>query len=259
MKKTIYILFWALLITSTFVLLGFIHGKYNRTNLKHIKVQVAYHGPDTLIHVDDINNIINSSIDSIFTKKVSKLNLHALENKLAAHPYVRAANAFTSLNGELHIHIDQVLPLARLINKQGIHFYLDETLCALPIFSQKVAKVPIVNGKMAELNFCNPQAALMSSIVVYSENISIYLMAAYIRSHDLLRNLIGQIYIKQWNNYELIPKLGTHYVEFGSCCHMETKFENLQVFYQEGLGNCNWNKYKKISLTYENQIICTKK
>mgnify|MGYP000956836569 FL=1 len=37
------------------------------------------------------------------------------------------------------------------------------------------------------------------------------------------------------------------------------KFRNLRAFYLQGLNNVGWNKYEKISLRFDNQVICTKR
>ena len=39
----------------------------------------------------------------------------------------------------------------------------------------------------------------------------------------------------------------------------EEKFEKLKTFYEKGLNQVGWNKYSRISLEFNNQIICTKK
>ena len=40
---------------------------------------------------------------------------------------------------------------------------------------------------------------------------------------------------------------------------VEEKFERLKTFYEKGLNQIGWNKYSRISLEFNNQIICTKK
>ena len=42
-------------------------------------------------------------------------------------------------------------------------------------------------------------------------------------------------------------------------CRSQEKFEKLKTFYEKGLNQVGWNKYSRISLEFNNQIICTKK
>jgi len=40
---------------------------------------------------------------------------------------------------------------------------------------------------------------------------------------------------------------------------LEEKFENLKLFYSEGVKQTGWRKYKEINLKYKNQIVCVKR
>ncbi|MEL6989041.1 MAG: cell division protein FtsQ, partial [Bacteroidota bacterium] len=80
----------------------------------------------------------------------------------------------------------------------------------------------------------------------------------YIDRDDFLKPLIEQVYVDQKKEYILIPKIGKENILLGSMDYYETKFENLEIFYKEGLRNVGWNKYKSIDLSIENQIICEK-
>jgi cell division protein FtsQ len=57
---------------------------------------------------------------------------------------------------------------------------------------------------------------------------------------------------------ELYPRIGKHVIELGSTENFRNKLNRLRIFYQEGLERVGWNKYKTISLAYDDQIVCTK-
>ena len=50
-----------------------------------------------------------------------------------------------------------------------------------------------------------------------------------------------------------------HIIFLGKPGNYEEKFEKLKTFYEKGLNQVGWNKYSRISLEFNNQIICTKK
>jgi len=41
--------------------------------------------------------------------------------------------------------------------------------------------------------------------------------------------------------------------------NLELKLENLRLFYTEGLNNVGWDRYDIINISYDNQVVCTKK
>jgi cell division protein FtsQ len=53
--------------------------------------------------------------------------------------------------------------------------------------------------------------------------------------------------------------VGEHIIFLGKPGNYDSKFERLETFYKKGLNQIGWNKYSRISLEFENQIICTKK
>ena len=60
---------------------------------------------------------------------------------------------------------------------------------------------------------------------------------------------------------ELIPRTGSHVVEFGQVGdkeEIEQKLDKLLAFYQNGLTNLGWDSFSTISIKYEGQVVCTK-
>ena len=55
----------------------------------------------------------------------------------------------------------------------------------------------------------------------------------------------------------LVPRSGEFMVEFGTLAEREAKLSKLQEYYDKGLSQFGWNRYKKVDLRYKKQIICT--
>ena len=50
-----------------------------------------------------------------------------------------------------------------------------------------------------------------------------------------------------------------HLVYLGKLENFEDKLARLKEFYKKGLNRVGWNKYSRINLEFNNQIICTKR
>jgi len=87
----------------------------------------------------------------------------------------------------------------------------------------------------------------------------IYILAAKIQEDEFLNALIDQIYVKPNQEFELIPKAGLSFIEFGDIENIDDKLKRLKIFYIKGKEKINWTIYKSINLKYENQVVCTKK
>ena len=58
---------------------------------------------------------------------------------------------------------------------------------------------------------------------------------------------------------EIVPRVGDQIVYLGTLDNFQKKLRNLRIFYDKAMGTVGWNKYKRINLEYDNQIICTKR
>lgn len=55
----------------------------------------------------------------------------------------------------------------------------------------------------------------------------------------------------------LVPRSGDFSIEFGTLAMATEKMDKLRKFYDEGLTNMGWERFSKIDLRYNNQVICT--
>src|SRR5690606_6219498 len=72
---------------------------------------------------------------------------------------------------------------------------------------------------------------------------------------DFLRALIEQIYVEESGEIIFIPKVGKEKLVFGGTSQMEEKFDNLKIFYRDGLTKLGWNRYPVLNLKYVNQVV----
>lgn len=54
----------------------------------------------------------------------------------------------------------------------------------------------------------------------------------------------------------LIPRSGGHTIEFGELKSIDTKMARLEKFYEEGLPYLGWDRFKRIDIRYDKQVIC---
>jgi cell division protein FtsQ len=66
------------------------------------------------------------------------------------------------------------------------------------------------------------------------------------------------LFVDNYNDILLIPKVGNHSIVFGSAEHLDSKFARLLTFYKKGLNAVGWQKYQHINLKFEGQIVAEK-
>ena len=81
----------------------------------------------------------------------------------------------------------------------------------------------------------------------------------FISNDEFWKAQIQQIHIRTDHELVLVPRVGDQLIVFGKPEKIEMRFRNLKALYTEGFSTDGWNKYKTITLKYDNQVVCTLK
>jgi cell division protein FtsQ len=76
-----------------------------------------------------------------------------------------------------------------------------------------------------------------------------------IRANQFWNAQIAQLDIDNKTRVTLYPQVGDERIEFGKPDDLEIKFKKLMIFYKEILPRTGWNKYNRVNLEYEGQIV----
>jgi len=78
----------------------------------------------------------------------------------------------------------------------------------------------------------------------------------YIDADPFWKAQIAQIELNENNELTLYPQVSKQVIIFGSPEDYEQKFKKLKVFFKQILPQKGWNKYEKVNIKYNNQIVC---
>ena len=84
-------------------------------------------------------------------------------------------------------------------------------------------------------------------------------MANLILKDEFWRSQVVQLNILRDGSVELVPRVGDHVAYLGQPTGLTRKLSRLRKFYLYGLSQAGWNKYSRISVEFDNQIICKRK
>ncbi|WP_309641933.1 cell division protein FtsQ [Flavobacterium sp.] len=183
--------------------------------------------------------LIENKTDASAIQKVD-LDLNRLEKSINANPMIEKSEVFVSIDGVLKAVVKQKTPIARLFNDEG-SFYIDYQGSTMPLSAEFTARVPIVSG---EINKVNQDEFNKLLRFVYDDDF-------------LKKNIIG-IQITPSGSLKMLNRNFDYEIEFGQTVNIETKFKNYKAFYQKAVVDSSLYKYKKINLTFTQQVVCTK-
>jgi cell division protein FtsQ len=200
----------------------------------------------------DIKNMLARQLgDTINGDRLDEIRLGSIEEIIEGNPYTDEAEIFLDANGELHINIVQKQPLARVINRYGVHYYITAQGNKIPVSTKFTCRVPVITGNIEE-GIQNPDTIETKTLN------NVLHLARFIHQHPFWNAQTEQIAVSNGSEISIIPKLGDHLIRFGTIENMELKFENLESFYKNGLNYTGWETYRIINVQFDGQVVCTK-
>src|SRR5580704_15967626 len=215
---------WAISLGGLVVLMSFIEIKKSEVLCKDVKVYIP--GNQYFIDRDEVDHILRIQSHALIGRRMESINIHALQNRLKANPFIEFAKVYADMDGVINVEISQRQPILRIMNRFDQDFYVDQHGLKIPLSTNFTARVLVANGYIDEL-FANRVDTLHT--VMARE---LFKTADYIRKDSLWDAQMAQIYVNKDHEIELIPRVGNNRILLGDADSLDAKFHNLLVFYK---------------------------
>lgn len=249
-KRRVIFLFVGLLLLIAFVGVTLSFAIKERKNALCTGVDVFFDEKEQFIPKKEIENIVYNSVSGLKSRKLTSLKTEAIEKQIEKHPWVKNAEVFIGYEhmegrffaGRLKVFIDQRDPFFRVMTDDG-GYYVD------------------TEGKKVPFSYINTSKVVVCTGAVTREMIDgdLTTFIKYINDKSFWKAQIEQIHVKSNGELILVPRLGGHLIELGKVEKLDLKFRNLMALYEKGFKNGGWDKYRRVSLRFDNQIVCTRK
>ena len=206
-------------------------------------VQVSIEGTvgGGFLTADDVRRTLTEQQLNPVGKCLADVNLRDIEERLEAHELIDEAECYKTQGGSVSIHIRERVPVMRVM-ANGQDYYVDRDGKAL----RNTGYV------------CNLVVATGSISTDYATRV-LAPIGRIIMTDDFWRNQIEQVNVLPDSTIEMVPRVGEHIIYIGQPVGVTRKLERLRKFYQYGLSQAGWNKYSRISVEFNNQIVCKRR
>ncbi|NJN49904.1 MAG: hypothetical protein HC798_00400 [Polaribacter sp.] len=103
-----------------------------------------------------------------------------------------------------------------------------------------------------------PRVPLISGVKSTNSNLKIHHFLNDIKNDAFLSKEIIGVEINKNDEVFLKVRSGEYIIEMGSLIDTSKKIRKLKAFYNKAFKDTIFVNYKKINLTYTNQVVCTK-
>jgi cell division protein FtsQ len=264
MIKWIKIFFWCCFFGMVVVVLSLTTNSNNEVISKKPNIYIKVDGENAFLTENELYTRLVRKGFVYPNQKLKNVKIKEIEKDIKNMSEIRKVKVYKSIGGEWNIDVELRKPIARIFNKFGETFYLDDLGFTMATSYLYTARVVVVSGDIPDKK-SNLSVAKIINNQSLKTNLfldDIYRISYYVCNNPFLNAQIGQIHLDKNGDFVLIPQIGDHKIIFGTAkneAEVERKFKKLMLFYEEGLPFEGWNKYDMINLKYEKQIVCKRK
>jgi cell division protein FtsQ len=213
-------------------------------------IQVVFNTEETInVDKDKIIRLVKATDNKVLGKTLNQINSEIIEEEIEKLPAVLRADVYKLIvsdkgayKGVLVVRIKHREPVMRVITSSE-SYYLDKYGVKIPVSTSYATNVPVTSGSVSE-TFAVEQ--LLPFIL-------------YIEENDFWKAQIQQVYVEVDGDVLLSPLVGGHIIELGDLNNYREKLQIMRAFYKQVLVKNNWDKYEKVSLKYNNQVVAKRK
>jgi cell division protein FtsQ len=237
------------ILAVVFGLIAFSEKKQGTVSVKDIVIKIENIEGNQFIDESDIIDLMQLDEENLKGASLDKLNLKQIETRIKMNRFVKDAELYSDLKGNLVVKATLRRPVARLVRNDGPDGYIAEDGTVMPVSDKFTTRVVLISGSYIR------GLLSLENLNKNEETKNLMTMLDMIREDDFWRAQIAQLDIDSKGHINIMPQIGGQLIEFGVADNLETKFRKMKIFYKEILPQRGWNTYKRVNLEYEGQII----
>jgi len=209
----------------------------------NFEIVVENDSNDRFVEVADLEKFIDKQGLNPYGKQLKEINTYEIQAAILSNKLIKSAEVFITNSGGIRAVIKERIPVLRVMTSKGENYYIDKEGQAMPVSHLNTVYLPIATGNIKEEFACT----------------DLYKFALFLHKDEFWDAQIEQIVVKTETDVSLISRVGDHEILMGSLDGYETKLEKLKTFYAKVLPETGWNRYSKINLKYDKQVVGTKR
>ncbi len=214
-----------------------------------VHIQHLQSGND-FIKEADVRTIVKRGLEeNLKDMPLNRVDAARVERVLQQDPFIKKAKAYMDANNALNINIIQREPILRVIDENGLNYYLDTAGFRTPPSKYFSSRVIVATGAIP------PYSSDFLSKKKYALK-DLFILTQRILQDEFLSAMVQQIYVNPAGEFILIPILGDQKIILGNLDRLEDKLSRLRVFYDQASPYEGWNTYETVNLKFEGQIVC---
>lgn len=203
-------------------------------------------GSSMFVDAGDIEKILKNA--NVYPKGMlmKDVDTEKIEETIRGNEFISKVECYKSSNGKLCVNVEQRVPVVFVIPDGKDGYFVDAQGKIIPN-RNSATNLVVASGNIDE-KYASKELAEFGQ---------------FLQTDEFWNNQIEQIYVtkdrKGKRVVEIVPRVGDQIVYLGTLENYQKKLRKLRTFYDKAVGTVGWEKYARVNLEYDNQIICTKR
>ncbi len=232
-----------------FGLIAFAERMKGDVAVREIQIKIENMNENHFLEEADIADLMDLDEQRVKGASIDKLDLRLIEQKIKSDAYVKDAELYSDLKGNLTAKVKLRRPVARIMRNDGPDAYIAEDGTLMPVSDRYTSRVILLSGNLVR------QLLKQGNMNDSEDGKHLMVMLNTINDDEFLKAQITELDIDPKARVTLIPQVGDERIEFGKPENLELKFKKLMIFYKEIIPRVGWNKYNRVNLEFEGQIV----
>ena len=232
-----------------FGLIAFTERMKSEVTVSAIRISLDNIHDNHYLEEKDVMKLMRLDPENLRGASLSKVNFSEIEQRIRQSPYVSSAELYSDLKGNLMVNVSLRRPVARIVQSDGPDAYIADDGTIMPVSDKFSSRVILLSGDFM------PKILKLDNVHEIEEGRQFMRMLQMIRKDAFWNAQIAQIDISAKAKAVLYLQVGDETIEFGRPDDLETKFRKLKIFYKEIFPRVGWNKYDRINVEYEGQVV----
>lgn len=237
----------AIIVVLAFI--AFTERRQGSIAVKDITIKIENVEENHFLEEEDITGLMQLNQEGVKGATLESVNLKDIEKKIKMNPFIKDAQLYSDLKGNLVVKAEVRRPIARIVRNDGPDGYIAEDGTVMPVSDKFTSRVVLISGGYVR------QLLKQKTVSETEEGAQLMDLIKTIREDEFWAAQIAQLDIDSKANITMYSQVGDERIEFGQPDNLETKFKKLKIFYKEILPRVGWNKYSRVNLMYEGQIV----
>lgn len=230
-------------------IIAFTEGRQRKVSVQDISVKMVNIDENHFLDENDIMKLMGLNKENLKGASLEQVDMRQVEQKIRKEPFVQDAQLYSDLKGNLMVKTSLRRPIARIVRNDGPDGYIAEDGTIMPTSERFTSRVILVSGDYVD------QLVKQKNLNATEEGKELLSLIETIRDTEFWSAQISQLDIDRKMRITLFPQVGDEKIEFGRPENVDIKFHKLMIFYKEILPRMGWNKYGRVNLEYEGQIV----